>query len=133
MRSQGTHRAFVAALQRDNKWLVSGQSTTQIQLSKVFGGKSASAVTVLLVKTPSGMYVLEPLTYTFKSRVSHFDYFTEEERRIRNKNVFKSLIKTLKRIKLWDGIENKDTFIRINDQNKKANKRKLQREFEDLV
>jgi len=131
MRSLGTHKAFIAALQRDNKWLVVGQSPTQIQLSKIFGGKQA--VSVLLEKTISGMYIMMPLTYAFKSTVSHFDYSSEEERRIRNKNVFKSLIKTLKRVKLWDGIENKNTFIHINDQNKKSNKNKLIKEFKDLV
>jgi hypothetical protein len=131
--SSGTHRAFIAALQRDGRWLVTGQTLTQIQLTKVFGGKHGPAVSVLLEKTPSGMYTLEPLTYAFKSTVSHFDYFTEEERRIRNKNVFKSLIKTLKRVKLWDGIENSDTFIRINDKNKKSNKDKLRKEFKSFL
>jgi hypothetical protein len=132
-RTLGTHRAFIAALQRDNKWLVTGQSATQIQLSKAFGSKKTTAVSVLLEKTPSGMYTLEPLDHAFKSTASHFDYPQEERRWIRNKGMIKSLVKTLKRVKLWDGIEDKENFIQINDHNKKSNKKRLQKEFKDLV
>ena len=128
-----THKAFIASFQRDGHWLVSGTTPTQIQLSRIFGKKHGTAVSVLLERTPSGRYVLTPVTYSFKSTISHFDYFMEEERWIRNKNVFKSLVKVLKRVKMWDGIDNKDTFIQVNGENKKSNKHKVEHELKTLL
>ena len=121
MTKSSYHKAFIAALQKDGKWLVTGSNSEQIQIVKVFGGKKGTAVRVLLERTPSGYYTLNPVTYAFRSTVSHFDYAMEEERWIRNKNVFKSLVDTLKRVKMWDGIENKD-LIQINPKNKKVDK-----------
>lgn len=81
-----SHKAFIMALQRDGHWLVSGWSATQMMLTKAFGGKRGTAVSVLLEANRSGLYTIEPVTYAFRSTISHFDYPTEEERRIRNKN-----------------------------------------------
>lgn len=128
----GTHKAFIASFQRDGHWLVSGVTSTQIQLSKSFGRKQTKAVSVLLERNSSGRYSLTPVTYAFKASVSHFDYFMEEERWIRNKNVFRSLVKTLQRVKMWDGIDNKDSFIQVNPGNKKANKTKISNELKNL-
>jgi len=126
----GTHKAFIAAFQRDDKWLVSGQNGSQIRLTRAFNG---TAVTVLLERTLSGYYTIEPVTYAFKSTISHFDYTTDEDRRIRNKNVIKSLIRTLIKVKIWDGIENKESFIQINNKNKKSDKKKLTKEFNSFL
>lgn len=137
MISSSTHKSFIAALQKDSTqgkgrghWLVSSHSSSQIQLTKVFG---RTPVSVILERHLSGLYTIEPVTYAFKSTVSHFDYFTEEERRIRNKNVFKSLFQTLKRVKMWHGIENKESFIRVNTTNKKSNKDKVKRELSFFI
>ena len=128
-----SHKAFIASLQRDGHWLVSGWSSTQMILTKVIGGKHGVAASVLLEANRSGMYTVSPATYAFRSTLSHFDYPTEEERRIRNKAMFKSLIRTLKRVGIWEGVENKDTFVRINHQNKKSNKNKLRHELSSFL
>jgi hypothetical protein len=114
------HRAVIARLQSHGKWLVSGSSPTHIELSKQIGKHVCS---VVLEREDNG-YLLKPVTYTFRSVVSHFDYDQEENRWARNKNAFKALTKTLKRNEIWGLILNKD-FLRINNSNQKTNGRQL--------
>jgi len=119
------HKLLVGRLQQDGRWLVS-QSIDQIQVTKKFGSHVAS---IILEKTKSGSYRVLPAKYEFRAVQSHFDYLIPEERWSRNKHVFICLIKTLKKIKMWDFIENKETFIKVNTNNKKSNKNKL---YDDL-
>lgn len=122
------HRAVIAHLQRDGRWLIDGSPTT-ITMTKMIGTQVCS---VILEKGDSG-YFIKPVTYKFKSVVSHFDYNNlQEERWARNKNAFKALVKALKKAEVWGSIANKD-FIQINDNNKKSKKGKLKNELSDLI
>lgn len=79
-------------------------------------------VTVLLEPAGRNKYNLKFPTYTFVSHVSHFSPKEEEHRFCRNKHVLFSVIKDLKKVDLWDKVQNKD-FLRVNPNNKKSSKK----------
>jgi len=124
------HNMFIAKLKHDGRWLVT-HSHDQIQLTRSLNGRVNS---VLLERTKGGQYDIRPVKYDFRSPISHFDYMVEEDRWARNKALFTSLIKTLKKVGMWEEfIANKKTFIRVNDNNKKSDKGKLGKVLSQLL
>jgi hypothetical protein len=122
------HKATIAQLQRHGRWLVDG-TYHHITMTKKIGSQACS---VVLDRQENGGYMIRPVTYKFRSVVSHFDYNQEEDRWARNKNAFRALIKTLKQCEVWGSITNKN-FLQINNNNKKSKKTKLASELAELV
>jgi len=121
------HKAVIAKLRRYGRWLVDG-SANHIEMSRRVGKQ---ACTVRLDRSEEG-YSIQPVTYSFRSASSHFDYVLQEERWARNKHAFRSLIKTLKQCGVWGLVANKN-FIHINDNNKQSKKGKVKDELMDLL
>jgi hypothetical protein len=126
------HRALIAKLQKQGRWLVSGSAHT-ITLTKKFGKKVGKVVSVNLAKEVDGTYTIAPIDYEFRSTVSHFDYVGEEHRWARNKTFIRSLIASLKDVDIWDHIKNKETFIQINAHNTKVNKTMVKNQLNSLI
>jgi hypothetical protein len=121
------HRSLIANLQRNGTWLITG-TDHQITMTKKFGKR---VVEFILEKHKDGLYTIVPTGYEFSSAVSHWDYVNGERRLARNKTIITSFIRTLKAVKMWDYITNKD-FVRINPNNKKANIKKIETELSEL-
>lgn len=80
-------------------------------------------VTIILEETGgTGGFWIRPLSYTFSSSKSFFDYQEDEMRWTRNKVIIESVVKKLKMSPVWKMIENKE-FLKVNDGNKRVNKR----------
>lgn len=112
-----THRDTASDLQviaQQKHWLVSLQGSNAIRLTKEFGKQ---VISCLLLRTNEGKYDLQPITYGFKSRISYFDYSTEENRFARNQVFFISLFRLLKDANMWDMINNRETFLQVNESN----------------
>lgn len=126
------HSMFVARLQKVKtkvRWLVS-HTSTEIILVRRFGKNVAK---VVLTMVSSGKYQITPSRYEFKSTVSHWDYPIPEERWMRNKNCFKSLILSLKKAGVWEHIIDHDHFIKVNNQNEKSNKGNVAKQLSSLM
>ena len=121
------HRALLANLQRDGTWLATG-TDHQITLTKKFGTR---IVEFILEKHGDGLYTIVPTGYEFASSISHWDYLNGERRLARNKTIIASFIRTLKTVKMWEYITNKE-FVRVNTNNKKSNKKKVGSELTEL-
>jgi len=112
-----SHRDAAADLQEKGHlrhWLIALEGSNAIRLTKQFGN---TTVTILLIRTDEGMYDLQPFTYTFRSRISFFDYSTPESRYARNQIFFYSLFRLLRDTNMWDIISNRDTFLCVNENN----------------
>jgi hypothetical protein len=121
------HRSVITRLQHHGRWLVDA-SPSHIRLTKTVGNQACSVI----LERQGSEYVIKPVTYPFKSVVSHFDYNQQEERWARNKNAFKALVQTLKKCEIWGDITNQD-FIQINENNKKSKKTKVKNELSELL
>jgi hypothetical protein len=126
------HKSFIANLQRQGRWLVTGSPST-IVLTKKFGKKSPKVISVTIEKERDNMYVIAPIDYAFRSTVSHFDYVGEEHRWARNKTFLKSLIHSLKQAKIWELIKNNDSFISVNAHNPKSNKTAVRNQLKTII
>lgn len=117
-------------LRKERKWAAIPRGKRDIQISRVLAGK---AITVILESTGKGSFNLRPATYHYRNSASHFDYMEPEERFSRNKNVFRSLFRTLKESTISAYIENLDTFLVVNKTNDRSDKRKLNGELKSLT
>lgn len=122
------HNSFIAKLQRDNRWHVE-HDAGQIRLSRTIAGKNVS---IMLERQKNGTYTVNPVTNIFKSTTSHLEYFVPEERWVRNKNIFISFVRTIKRIKMYDFID-WSTFIQVNENNPKSNKKSVKIQLASLL
>jgi hypothetical protein len=126
------HMTFVAKLQKVKSkihWLVTG-TAHQIVLVRRFGKNVAK---VVLTLQGNGKYEITPSKYEFNSTVSHWDYPIPEERWMRNKSCFMSLISTLKKAGIWEEIIDRNHFIKVNNKNKKSNKDKVSKQLSYLM
>ena len=87
--------------------------------------------TKLLYDSKKGLFEIQPPTYRFYSKISHFDFRKPESRWSRRKDRIFQLIKILKYSGLWEMVSNKD-FLVINEHNDKINPGKLNKILEDL-
>jgi hypothetical protein len=97
-------------------------------MTKKFGTR---IVTFILEKHSDGLYDIVPQGYEFTSVLSHWDYVGGERRQARNKGIITSFIRTLKEVQMWDFIKNQN-FVKINENNKKSNKKKVTSELTEL-
>jgi hypothetical protein len=131
MSSRISNQAFAARLRTDGVWLVE-MSSTQLKLSRKFGVKNSKVVSFMLQRQTNGLYFLEPITYEFRSKISHFDYYTEENRWARDKKFFKCIFDTFRRTDTLRFVENAGSFIRINTFNKESNKDILKSQLKEI-
>jgi len=113
------HTEIIGLLRRENIWSVDTRNGT-ITLSKAFGKKNPQTISLSLKSTgtpTSPQYYLEPLVYTFKSAISHYNYCRPESRWTRNKTYIKASIKFLQETDVWPYIENRRSYIMTNDNN----------------
>jgi hypothetical protein len=112
-----SHRDAASSLQEKGHlkhWLIALEGSNAIRLTKQFG---STTVSTILLRNAEGMYDLQPFTYTFRSRISFFDYATPENRYARNQIFFYSLFRLLRDVNMWDIISNRDTFLQVNENN----------------
>jgi hypothetical protein len=123
------HGMFIAKLRKHGGFIVGG-SGNEIILSRVFNRKTNRPISVVLTRNATtNRYTIDPCGSEYTSSASHFEYRGDVEFRwTRDKRVLKYLIDTLKAIKCWDRIENKD-FLKVNDRNKKSKKDRLDKEL----
>jgi hypothetical protein len=93
-------------------------SPNSITAYKTILGKTIS---IVLEREPTG-YVLCPVEYRYQNKISYLDYGFEEQRWSRNKNILFAFINLLKRAGIWDLIKNKNSFLKVNESNKKTGK-----------
>lgn len=98
-----------------------------ITLVKMVGKRP---VTINLKATPGGFWIENP-ERDDRCVNSFLDYSMTPKRVTRNKDVIKQLVMQLQQTSLWDHIENKD-FFKVNEQNKKANKKVVQALFKSI-
>lgn len=124
-----TRRKIISALGQDKRspWTAIPIAGSGIKLTRRMGRK---VISVVLVKNKH-KFMLTPVRYPFTCRNSHFDYMSveREERRCRNKGIFKSLFKSLREAGCLNLISNKDSFIDINRENTKSVKENLKKEL----
>ena len=111
------------------------QSTTgdKIVFIKSFGGrKHARIITLAFEIVGEGKYRIVHPSYDFHSTASHFKAICEDKRLSLNKGYLTRIVKDLKRLKLWDFVENKE-FLAPNDWNKNSNKAKIRSELKELL
>lgn len=75
--------------------------------------------------------IQEP-TYSYYSKISHYDYHRGERRYSRNKGHLFTFIADLKMCGLWELVKNKD-FIKINEHNERTDKEILERELGSII
>jgi hypothetical protein len=122
-----THLENVHKLQMQGDWLIR-YSNNEIKMSRQINQQICS---VSLMKKNNNQYIILPITYKFRSSVSHLDYTYDEDRWTRNKESLKSLINTLKQCEVWKFIMNKN-FIQINQKNLKS-KRFLRSQLNKII
>jgi hypothetical protein len=105
----------LSAIQTGGEFLVQKAGTRKYQLARSISGK---VVSIILEETPIG-FVINPPSYTFRSKISFFDYCEDEQRWSRNKVIIEQTVRILKKTKLWVMIQNKD-FFKVNEHNKKT-------------
>lgn len=79
----------------------------------------------------TGTFEIQPPTYRYFSKISHFDFKKPERRWSRNKNYLFPLIGKLKDSGLWDLVSNKD-FLVVNEHNDKIDQKKLNSVLEKI-
>lgn len=134
-----THTQIVHKLINENLWNVERRGI-DIILRKAFGIKKQQIIGLTLKNTTSNSktrYRIEPLHYTFKSSTSHYNYFEPEDRWTRNKMFIKAAIKFLQNSEVWEYIENKKSFIQVNDNNTRLEEKDIvdtiQEELQGLI
>jgi len=88
----------------------------------------------LFFNMKSGFLEIQAPTYTYHSKISHYDYNKSERRWVRNKEYIFSIIRNLKKSGLWALVSNPD-FIVVNSFNKNTDPKillKALREIESL-
>ena len=121
---------IITLLRNEKKWAAIPVGKRNIQMSRRLAGQT---VTVLLSYEDKGKYSVQPATYRFRSANYHYDYATGERRFSRNKQVLKSLFKALKESTIAGYIHNLDTFLVVNEGNRKSDKEKLKKELKTIV
>jgi len=127
-----SNNGLVAKLRVDGAWFVEG-SSSNIQLTKEFGRKNKKIISFLLQRQTNGKYYIEPVTYEFHSKLSHFDYCMPESRWSREKRFFKNIYALLQRTDTLQYVENADSFIKINNHNKKSDKGSVRGQLKSFI
>jgi len=124
------HESVISQLEAEKHYKV--RSTKhKIFLTKMITKKP---VTFTLVRDiESKGYIMLPCNYTFRSRISHFDYCEDENRFTRNKGVIKSFLRSLQRSFVWNHITNKDSFLKVNSFNLKSKKGDVKKQLKDMI
>jgi hypothetical protein len=99
----------------------------QLHLIKDFAGQQKR---IVLEKTNSNQFSLK-IDCPDISHISHYDYSLSGRRLTRNKILIKSIIKFFKKMELWHLIDK--TFLFVNKNNKKSDKKKLTEELKYLT
>ena len=124
------HLSVVAQLESEKNYKVR-YTADKIFLTKMITKKP---ITFTLVRDiESRGYIMMPCNYTFRSSVSHFDYYEDESRFTRNKGVIKSFLKTLQNSFIWKYISNKDSFLKVNSFNIKSKKDNARKELKNMI
>jgi len=124
-----SHKAIVGQLQKQKRWLVRPTNTT-VDLTKKIAGH---AVSIYLTRNETGNYDITPLSYTFHSNCSHFDFFEDESRYTRNKNSIIAIVTFLKEMGIWKYVDNKTEFVRVNIHNSKSKKDAVSKQLLTLL
>jgi len=125
-----TRDDFIRMMRSEKKWIVVPVGQKSVSMHRKIGSHH---ITVLLEETPHGTFMINPASYSFQSKCSHFTYTQKEVRWSRNKNTLSAILKALKNSAAMDHIHNLDEFIVINKECKKSNKRKLAEDLKDLT
>lgn len=121
------------ALQKDRELIISKSEKVknEIEVIKIFGKANKKILLFKLVFTKKGIIIIHP-NYEFHSTVSHFCSTQRDIRLSLNKAYLKSIIRSLKKIGVWEAVINKD-FLQINKNNPKSNKAVINRELRKLL
>jgi len=128
MRKSISNGALASALRVEGSWLVEA-SSSQVRLTKKYGRKYPKVVSFMLERQSTGYYNLQPITYEFQSKVSHFDYTDNEKRWARDKKYFKGIFDLLKATNTLGYIQNANSFIKVNPIHKGSNKEMLKNQL----
>lgn len=118
------HKSIAATLQNigiRKGWHVSYKGSNSVKLQKEFGN---NVVSCFLIRNDEGLYDIQPFTYSYRSKISYFDYSTPENRYARNYLFFISLFRLLHDCGMIDIINNRDTFLQVNSENSRIKDKK---------
>lgn len=118
-------------LKNEESWLAVKSGKDSIKVVKQFGKQKTKIIEFVLTSVVDGIHIHHP-NYEFKSTVSHFRAVEKDIRLSLNKSFLSSIIKSLKKVSLWDAVVNKD-FLRINKDNSKSNKKEVSMELKKLL
>lgn len=121
---------LVSSIKEGGKWLVN-PTPAGVSVTLKHGGR---AITVRFLPSTSskGAWYLDFPSYLFRSATSHFRSATPESRFCQNKQMLFSLIRHLKKIGVWEHVENKG-FLEVNEDNQKSPKKDLRKALEELL
>lgn len=122
-----TLKALADLLKEDGHCLV-GIIGNSLKITREY----ASRPVMVDITYINGKFSLSFPNYLFRSKISHFAPTTKEMRYCCNKAVIFSLIRLLKRSRVWNYVDNKD-FIQVNDKNEGSNKKALSKALDNLL
>ncbi len=122
----------INAMRRQPGWhAVNSEIRGQVIIAKQFGVKYPKYISFILTYT-KGKYMLRHPSYESVNRVAHFRSVQKEVRLSLNKTYLGNVIRSLKHAGVWSLILNQN-FLKVNDNNKKSNKGKVERELASLL
>ncbi len=126
-----TRGSLKKKLSGEKSWLIINDGSDGVKVVKEFGIQKRKVIEFSLVCVSEGIYIKHP-HYEFRSTVSHYCSTQKDIRLSLNKTFLSSIIKTLRKIGLWEAIVNKD-FLQVNRDNSKSNKGVVKRELRRLL
>ena len=112
-------------------WLAIKSGGDSVKVVKQFGKAKIKIIEFVLTSVSEGIHIHHP-NYEFISKVSHFCAVEKDIRLSLNKTFLSSIIKSLKKVGLWEAVVNKD-FLKINKDNSKSNKKNVSHELKKLL
>jgi len=118
----------IKSIKGEKGWLVS-EKGGNITCSRSY---AAHNIAFSLIAQKHGVYKIQHPSYLFISTISHFLSTENDIRLSLNKVYLKSVVRMLKRTRVWDNITNQD-FLVVNHNNRKSNKEKVRAELSGLI
>jgi hypothetical protein len=122
-----TLKKLAEALTEEGHFLT-GIIGNKMRLNKTVNGRPVS----VFITRINGKLSLEFPKYIFNSMCADYEPSDTELRYCRNKVLLFHLVRTLKRSRVWNYIDNKN-FIKVNTHKKKSDKKSLEKRLHQIL
>jgi hypothetical protein len=119
------------SLGEEKTWNIIKTDFDAIKVIKKFGRKKPRIIEFKIICEEKDLHFKHP-NYTFRNVTSHFSPIIDEKRISLNKTFLKSIIKSLKKVGVWQRIVNKE-FIQLNENNPRLDQRSVTEELRFLL